>query len=101
MVSYKEALRAILADGRKGETLRLLKAKGELSFAALKKACGFAHNETLSRTLDRMEDLGLLTHTYRHGSAQVYSFYALTPFGEDVVKLLRQLDARELTVKAR
>lgn len=58
----------------------------------MKEQAGFDHNQSLVRALRKLEDLGLVDHTYKHGSAEVYSFYGLTPFGKEVLSLLDSLE---------
>ena len=88
---YNKALAQLLADPRKSALIRALR-KGELSFKVAKQHSGYEHNQSLSRALREFEDLGLVDHTFRHGSAEVYSFYDLTPFGKEVLVLLDSVE---------
>ena len=92
MVSYREALADLLANELRTSISRLL-TKGESPFARIKDACEVEHNETLTRSLRRLEDLGVVDHTYKHGSVQVFSFYGLTPFGRDLIEKLDGLES--------
>ena|SRR2546425_12484691 len=91
MVSYREALTYLLQDDNKQKVVHLLE-KGDAPFRSIRAAAGFKHNHTLSQNLDKFEYLGLITHEYRHGSEQVYSFYSLTPFGKDIAEKLRTIE---------
>ena len=82
---------AILADGRKYEIVSLLHDKGEIAFGPLKGAAGYRHNQSFVRALHRLEVLGLVDHTYRYGSPEVYSFYKLTGYGKRIVGLAREI----------
>ncbi len=92
MVSYKESLASLLGNGRLSGVVHFL-SKGEQSFAGIKRECAFDHNEQLRRALHSLEDLGVVDHTYRHGSPQAYSFYELTPFGHDITARLVTLES--------
>lgn len=91
MASYRQALAALLSDDRKSEIVRRL-AKSEQTFRGLRDAAVYQHNQSLTRALRALEGLGLVQHTYRHGSPEVYSFYSLTSIGRDVLGMLRGLD---------
>lgn len=91
---YRTALAVLLADRRKSSLVRALK-KGELPFRKVKEQSDFEHNQSLVRALRKLEDLGLVDHTYKHGSAEVYSFYDLTPFGKEILSLLDSLEGRK------
>lgn len=91
MVDTKKSLATVLADGRKYEIVSLLHDKGEIAFGPLKAATGYKHNQSFVRALHRLEVLGLIDHTYRYGSPEVYSFYQITGYGERIVKLAREI----------
>lgn len=88
---YRKALALLLADRRKSSLIRSLR-KGELPFRLVKEHASFEHNQSLTRALRKLEDMGLVDHTYKHGSAEVYSFYDLTPFGKEILDLLDSLE---------
>lgn len=92
MVSYRESLASLMGNDKLSGVAHVLSG-GERSFASIKRECGFEHNEQLRRALRGLEDLGMVDHTYRHGSPQVYSFYELTPFGRDVTSKLQTLES--------
>jgi len=92
MVSYKESLASLLGNDKLSGVVHVLSG-GEQSFAGIKRECAFDNNEQLRRALRGLEDLGIVDHTYRHGSPQVYSFYELTPFGRDVASKLQTLES--------
>ena len=91
MVSYKEALATLMLDDRKSIILYYLE-KDVFPFSKLKQVSGYEHNQSLTRSLRKLERLGLVHHTYRHGSAEVYSYYELSPFGRDVLEKFRLLE---------
>lgn len=88
MVSTRDSLAALLSDQRKYTMVQLLYDKGQLPFSLLRETCKFRHNQSLSRSLHRLEVLGLIDHTYKRGSVQVYSYYQLTGFGRKMVEML-------------
>ena len=92
VVSYKQALAILLTDPRKTQIVHLLE-KGEHPFRAIKDFCEYDHNQSLSRSLHKLEDAGLVDHSFRHGSTEVYSFYALTPAGREIAQMLHLLEA--------
>lgn len=92
MVSYKEALLALMRDDRKTGIVHLLE-KQPMSFSAIKERLDYKHNQTLTRGLRQLEKLGVVDHTYRRGSDQVFSFYAVTGFGREVARLHGEIES--------
>ncbi len=91
MVSYKEALATLMLDDRKARIVMHLE-KEMLPFSKIKQISEYDHNQSLTRSLRKLEYLGVVHHTYRHGSSEVYSYYELSPFGRDVLVKLRVLE---------
>jgi DNA-binding HxlR family transcriptional regulator len=94
LASYRRALAALLSDDRKARIVTVL-AKSEQPFRSLQETGVFGHNQSLTRALRSLEDLGVVEHTYRHASPQVFSFYSLTPIGRDVFSMMEELDKFE------
>ncbi|TLZ83022.1 MAG: winged helix-turn-helix transcriptional regulator [Methanobacteriota archaeon] len=92
MVSYKEAVATLMLDDRKARIVFHLE-KEVLPFSRIKQISEYDHNQSLTRSLRKLEYLGVVHHTYRHGSSEVYSYYELSPFGRDVVGKLRLLES--------
>jgi DNA-binding HxlR family transcriptional regulator len=80
-----------MLDDRKAKIVSHLE-KEVLPFSRIKQIAEYEHNQSLTRSLRKLEYLGVVHHTYRHGSSVVYSYYELSPFGRDVLEKLRLLE---------
>jgi len=90
LASYRRALAALLNDDRKARIVTYL-FRSERPFRSLQETGVYRHNQSLTRALRSLEDLGVVEHTYRHSSPQVFSFYSLTPIGRNVVGMIQEL----------
>lgn len=103
-IIYIESILVIMAvlvsDKIKKDVIKLLDDKGELTIGAMRTELKTAYNSVRNNCIF-LEECGIIKSDIKNTGSQKITFFRLSPYGEDVAVLLKQIDKKKQPVTLR
>ncbi len=90
MVSYKEALFAVLNSPSRKKIIKYMDRRKDVSEGYLFVVSEYSER-SLKKSLDKMEVLGIIHHIYVNAQSGVEPRYSLTAFGKEIARAVRHV----------